>query len=38
LLNRDTTGAVRGLSWILALVIPIGFAVVPLAVLFQFVV
>jgi len=38
LLNRDTTGAVRGLAWLLALVIPIGFAIVPLTVLFGFVV
>jgi len=34
LLNRDTTTAIRGLAWLLALVIPIGFAVVPLSVLF----
>lgn len=38
LLNRDTTGAVRGLASILALLIPIGFATVPLAVLFGFIV
>ncbi|MEZ4674729.1 MAG: succinate dehydrogenase cytochrome b subunit [Caldilineaceae bacterium] len=38
LLNRDTTGAVRGLAWILALLISIGFATVPLAVLFGLVV
>ncbi|MCB0063009.1 MAG: succinate dehydrogenase cytochrome b subunit [Caldilineaceae bacterium] len=37
LLNRDTTGAVRGLAWLLALVIPIGFAIVPLAVMFRIV-
>jgi len=37
LLNRDTTGAIRGLAWLLALIIPIGFATVPLSVLFGFV-
>lgn len=38
LLNRDTTNSVRGLALILALLIPIGFAVVPLAVMFKFIV
>ncbi len=38
LLNRDTTKAVRGLAWIMAILIPVGFAVVPLAVFFQYVV
>ena len=33
LLNRDTTKAIRGLALLLALVIPIGFAVVPISVM-----
>jgi succinate dehydrogenase / fumarate reductase cytochrome b subunit len=33
LLNRDTTRAIRGLALLLALVIPIGFATVPIAVM-----
>lgn len=32
--NRDFDGIVRGLAWIVAIVIPLGFAIVPLAVQF----
>lgn len=35
LLNRDTSSAVRGLATLLAIVIPVGFALVPISVMFK---
>ncbi|MEZ4730163.1 MAG: succinate dehydrogenase cytochrome b subunit [Caldilineaceae bacterium] len=33
LVNRDSTASIRGLAWVLAILIPVGFAVVPIAVM-----
>ena len=36
--NRDTDSAIRGLAWGLGLLIPIGFAIVPISVLLRYIV
>lgn len=36
-IDDDWNGALRGLAWLLAIVVPVGFAVVPLAVLFGYI-
>jgi succinate dehydrogenase / fumarate reductase cytochrome b subunit len=37
LMSREYDGLVRGLAWLLAILVPVGFAIVPLAVQFGFI-